>query len=162
MTQFRFGLVWTLFITILFLLVCLSAVPVAHISIRLALFFILLEGIGIFCIANGYAAILKNRKTDKFGSNTYGRILDISSTGNATGGEPELQATVVVYMPKSNSVQLFEEVIGPAPSKYDVGKYVSVKQYSDDINILSVVNKETIIPIDDIWGIDYEPMIKTT
>ncbi|MBR3280349.1 MAG: hypothetical protein IKI57_00685 [Clostridia bacterium] len=146
MTQFKFGIIWTVFITILFIIAFFNILPIPQVSIRLALFFIVLEGIGVFCIANGYAAILKNKKTDKYGINTFGRILDIASTGNMIGGEPELKASVVVYMPKLNSIQVFEEVIGSAPAKYDVGMYVNVKQYSDDVNIVSTVNKEAIPP----------------
>ena len=50
-------------------------------------------------------------------------------------------------------------------AKKQGGAYVTISghiTHYDEFTGTIVVNKETIIPIDDIWGIDYEPLIKTT
>ena len=147
MTQFKFGLTWIIAVTIIFAAVYLNLVPVPQmtdISTGVSLLFILLEGIGVYCTVSGLTVVSKEKRTAKMGTRTFGRILDISATDNVVGSVPELIASIVVYVPTINKVYLFEENIGKGPSKYDVGMYVVVKQYEDNVSILEITEKEKI------------------
>ena len=139
MFHFKFGLAWTCLTTAV--LIWMIFIPQetrtgGPMSIPLALFLVLLEGVGVYFIVQGLEMIIKDKNTDKFGDHTIGRILDISPTGYDANGRPELKATVVAYLPEYNIAKVFYEIIGVAPAKFDVGSYVTLKYFDNDVNIL--------------------------
>ncbi len=147
MLQFKFGLAWTCLTTAV--LIWMVFIPQetrtgGPMSIPLALFLVALEGVGVYFIVKGLETVIKDRKTDKFGDQTIGRILDISPTGSDVNGRPELKATIVAYLPEYSIAKVFYEIIGTAPAKIDVGSYVTLKYFDDDVNIIKKLAEENV------------------
>ena len=95
-------------------------------------------------IVAGAKTIIKDKKTDKYGTSTYGLITDISETGSYVNNNPELRATILTYLPFEGITKTFKEIIGFAPPKYDIGTYVLLNQHEDDINIVQSTDKNFI------------------
>lgn len=148
MFKFKFGLVWTLFVTLIFIM-CL-VVPGEQrggvdMSPGLFIFFVIFEVIGLFLLVSGIKQIIKDKKTNKFGDITYGQIISIYGTGSSTNGKEELQAEILTYVSNQNIVKRINEIIGFPPINYNVGDFVQLKFYEGDINIVQVVS-ENMIP----------------
>lgn len=146
MFRFKFGLIWTLFTSIIFGFVIF--VPAderngAEMSFGLGLFFLLFEAIGIFMLVSGIKQILKDKKTSKYGIEAYGRILRIFPTGASANGVPELQAEIGTYIPDTGETREFTEITGFKPL-YDVGDYLLLKYYEDDVNIVQRLEKNEV------------------
>ena len=136
-----FGLVWTIFSTFCFGVMVMDAGTFEPAIIPFVLIF---EGIGIWLIISGAKEVIKNKKTDKHGIVTYGIVLRILRTGSRVNEVPELKAEVLTYLEYERTTKVFEEIIGLAPAKYNVGTYVMLKQYENDINIIEQVDRESV------------------
>ncbi len=107
-------------------------------------FVLLFEVIGIKLIISGAKTIIKDKKTDKYGISTYGVIKDILETGSYVNGIPELKAEILVYLPYENTTKVFYEIIGLAPEKYNIGEFVLLSHYEDDVNIVETTEPKFI------------------
>lgn len=148
MFKLKFGLVWTLFVTPIFIM-CL-VVPGEQrggvdMNLGLFIFFIIFEVIGLSLLVSGIKQVIKDKKTNKFGDTTYGQIISIYGTGSSTNGKEELQAEILTYVSNENTVKKINEIIGFPPIEYNVGDFVQLKIYEGDINIIQSVS-ENIIP----------------
>lgn len=136
-----FGLVWTIFSTFCFSLMFVDGGNFEPAIIPFALLF---EGVGIWLIVSGLKQVITNKKTDIHGISTYGIVLNTLKTGSYVNNVPELKAEVLTYLEYERTTKVFQEIIGLAPAKYNVGAYVSVKQHENDINIIEEVDRDTI------------------
>ena len=136
MFLFKFGLAWTAFSLLIFG-ICLSEGAWEGV-----LFLGLFLCIGFWMIGNGWKQIKKDRDTEKYGKLAYAKIIDISRTGSSVNGRPELQAQVLFV--KNGMDYLYHEIIGFDQNKYRVGQYVRIKHHEDDVNIINVVNRDSI------------------
>lgn len=148
MFKLKFGLLWTLFVTPIFIM-CL-VIPGEQrggvdMSPGLFIFFIIFEAIGLFLLVSGIKQVIKDKKTNKFGDITYGQIISIYGTGSSSNGKEELQAEILTYVSNQNTLKRFNEIIGFPPIIYNVGDFVQLKFYEDDINIIQTVS-ENMIP----------------
>ena len=147
MFKVKLGVVWTLFVTPIFLM-CLF-VPGeqrggADMTPGLFMFFLVFEAIGVGLLYSGLKQIKKDRRTNKMGIITYGQIISISGTGSSVNGVEELQAVILTYLPNEHCVKQFSEIIGFPPIKYNVGNFVQLKYYDGDVNIVQAVSENSI------------------
>ena len=105
---------------------------------------VLFVAIGIGLIVKGAKQIIRDRKTDVNGIDTYGFILKTFTTGNSINNLPELKAEILTYLEDERTVKVFEEVVGYDSDKYNMGTYLRLKQFEDDINIVEVVTRDLI------------------
>lgn len=105
---------------------------------------LLLFGMSVFLIVKGIKQIIKDRKTDINGIDTYGCILKTFSTGNSINDLPEMKAEILTYLENERTIKKFEEVVGFDSSKYSIGTFLRLKQFEDDINIVEVVTRDLI------------------
>ena len=148
MFKLKFGLLWTLFVTPIFIM-CL-VIPGEQrggvdMSPGLFIFFSIFEAIGLFLLVSGIKQVIKDKKTNKFGDITYGQIISIYGTGSRSNDKEELQAEILTYVSNQNTLKRFNEIIGFPPIIYNVGDFVQLKFYEDDINIIQTVS-ENMIP----------------
>lgn len=106
--------------------------------------FVLFEGIGIYFIIQGRKEIKKNETTDLYGKFVYGKITKLSHTGAYVNNVPEIAAHILVYLPSNGTTKEFVEKLGIGVSDYEINDYVSLKQYEDDVNIISIINPSKI------------------
>ena len=92
-------------------------------------------------------------KTKQYGKYVYGRILDFVPTGSSINGIPELKAVISAYIPSTREVKEFRETIGFGNNSYNIGDYLVLKHYEDDVNIIQHA-VESKIPIDVIEKLD--------
>ena len=111
----------------------------------LFIFFLIFEAIGLIILISGIKQVIKDRKTNKFGDITYGQIISIYETGSVSNGKKELQAEILTYIYNQNIGRRINEIIGFQPLEYNVGDFVQLKYYEDDINIVKVVS-ENMVP----------------
>ena len=135
MSLFIFGLIWTIFCTLIFIPFILAGQIVVIIP-----FIVIFEGIGIFLIVKGAKQIIKDKKTDKNGIICYGIVNSISTTGTSVNGSPELKALVTIYLESENNILNISEIIGFDANKYPEGSCVKVKYYDGDINIIELAD----------------------
>lgn len=87
---------------------------------------------GGWLLYTGIKKVLTNIKTNKLGMDTYGLVVDFTETGTYVNGYPVWCAHVLVFV--GNRVQRFREEVGTDP-RFDVGDFVRVKHYENDINV---------------------------
>lgn len=127
-----------------------NGVPVSHEEFVTLLWPKLVLGlfwaVGIAFFIPGIKLLLKDRKTKKYGEETYGVITRIYPSNVTVNGRPVLRAKVSAYIPSENRVEEFSEEIGvDGNAKYSVGSYVKAKVYNNDINIGEYIDS-TLIP----------------
>ena len=154
MFELFFGILWTLISGFSTLIFCMSDTVIVNgqdvskeeFSILLwpKLFFGLFLLIGIIFIVIGVIKIIRNRNTDLYGEECYGRICNIYNSGAYVNGRAELKADVLVYIESLACTKTISEVIGFDYNKYPIGSYVRCKYFNDDINVESIVNYEDI------------------
>lgn len=147
MFNLLFGLAWTAFTTLIFIV--LLVVPGkqrggADMNPFLFLFFILFEVIGLYMIISGLRKVIKDRKTKNHGINCYGIVRDIKTTGASVNDQPEYRAILDFVNPETNQLETIEEIIGFDDSKYPIDSYVLCKYYQGDINIENLVSENEI------------------
>ena len=150
MFKFKFGLMWTLFVTPIFIM-CL-VVPGEErggvdMSPLLFIIFLIFEAVGIFLLTSGIKEIIRDKKTKKYGKMCYGIVRDIQNTGSYVNGNPEYQAVVEVKNPETSQIEKITEIIGFDRDKYPINSYVQCKYYEGDINIEKLAS-EYEVPID--------------
>jgi len=147
MFKLKFGIIWTLFVSIVFGIVLF--IPASkrggdEISPGMILFLMLFEAIGIWMLVGGTKQIITDKKTDKYGSLAYGRIVGIRRTGAYVNGVPELEAVIATYIPEENKVKLFSEIIGIGNLNYRPGMYLLLKHFESDVNIVQTLQEKSI------------------
>ena len=150
MFKLLFGLIWTAFVTPIFIM-CL-VIPGEQrggvdMNPFLFIFFILFEAIGLYMLISGLSKIIKDRKTKNHGIKCYGIVSDIQMTGSYMNGNPEYKAKLDFINPKTNQLETIEEIIGFDYNKYPINSYVLCKYYQGDINLENLV-PENEIPVE--------------
>ena len=147
MFKFIFGLVWTAFITPIFIL-CL-VVPGEQrggvdMNPFLFIFFILFELIGLYLLISGLIKIIKDKKTKKYGVQCYAVIDDIQETGSYVNNNPEYKAILNFVNPVTHQVETIEEIIGFDYNKYPINSYILCKYYQNDINLENLIYENEV------------------
>lgn len=147
MFKLIFGLVWTAFITPIFIM-CL-VIPGEQrggvdMNLFLFIFFIVFEFIGLYMLISGLKQIIKDNKTKKHGIQCYGIISEIQETGSYVNGNPEYKAMLHFLNPETNQIETIEEIIGFDYNKYPINSYVLCKYYQGDINLESHVYENEV------------------
>ena len=147
MFKFLFGLVWTAFITPIFIL-CL-VVPGeqrngADMDPLLFIIFLIFEVIGLCLLISGLRKIIKDQKTKKHGILCYGIVKDIKTTGSYINGKPEYKAILSFVNPENNQLETIEEIIGFDHNKYSINSYVLCKYYQGDVNLENIISENEI------------------
>ena len=150
MFKFIFGLLWTSFVTPIFIL-CL-VVPGeqrggADMNFPLFCFFVIFEFVGLWMLYGGAKKIIINIKTKKYGKKCYGIVADIQKTGTYINGNPEYKAIVNLLNPETHQIETFEEIVGYDEDLYPVDSFVLCKYYQGDINFEKIV-LDFDVPID--------------
>lgn len=147
MYNFIFGVVWTVFVTLMFIM-CLF-VPGeqrggADMDFSLLIFFILFELFGLYLLISGLKKIIKDKKTNKYGIQCYGIISEIKKTGTYVNDYPEYKAILNFVNPETNQIETIEEIVGLDYNKYPINSYVLCKYYHGDINIENFIFENEI------------------
>ena len=98
---------------------------------------------GLWILISGIIKLFRNMQTKILGRETYGLILDILHTDTYVNGRPEWKAEILVAT-EHNGTEMFTEIIGFNPMKYQPGKYVLLKHYKKDINLIKTVLPHSI------------------
>lgn len=138
MSEILFAIAWLGITTFAFVSFLLTFRNSTHMLsfFPLYIFFFLFFGVGLYVLCRGLKSVFKDKLTEEKGMFTYGRVVRIGRTGTIINGVPELKVQIATYVPYTRSVQLFTEVIGFAPSEYEVGDYLILQWYKDDVNII--------------------------
>lgn len=131
MFYFMFGGIWILVSTILLVSFVFVGMPAFAIAIPS-----LFEIIGIIVFGMGVRKFVKNKKTNKYGIECFGKVLDNSIVNMYTNGRPEYKASILVYIENENKTEVVEEIIGFERVLYPINSYVKVKYYKGDINFI--------------------------
>lgn len=147
MFNFIFGLIWTAFVTPIFIM-CLVAPGEQRggIDMNLSLFivFILFEFIGLYLLVSGLKKIIKDKKTKKYGIQCYGIIREIQETGASVNDNPEYKAILHFLNPETNQIETIEEIIGLDYNKYPINSYILCKYYQGDINLENLISENEV------------------
>lgn len=102
--------------------------------------------IGLFMLYTGLKKIIKNHNTNVYGEIVYGKICNIYNSGTYINEVPELKADFLIYVPSEWGTKVVSEVIGLDNIKncYQIGDYVEVKYYNNDINIIRTVTEDEL------------------
>ena len=158
MFKLKFGIIWTLFTGAIGAVFLVTINNSGGITINdryvqnptlsdlwpLYLFLGIFITIGIALIASGVKTVIANSKTNKYGIERYGYITDILPTGSYVNNRPELKAIVTVIDDDFGNTNTYEEIIGFDCNKYNVGDYIKVKHYENDINILHTLREDQV------------------
>lgn len=139
MFELVFGIFWTLFSLFMFFIVLFSKAGMSAV-----LFLVFFIAIGVFLIVKGLTKVVRNYKTSKNGEECFGIIKNVYESGTYINDSAEYKADVIVYIESLGKVEIISEVIGFNLSKFPVGSYVKLKYYNGDINILDVVDYNSI------------------
>lgn len=147
MFNFLFGIMWTAFVTPIFIM-CL-VVPGEQrggvdMDPLLFIFLVLFELIGLYMLISGLITIIKDKKTKKHGIECYGIIRDIQKTGGYVNNNPEYKAIVNFINPETHELEMLEEIIGFNFTKYHINSYVLCKYYHGDINIEELIYENNV------------------
>ena len=89
MFELKFGMIWeaiVLIISVAFLSDIVAGGEEAIALIPISLFLLLFHGIGIFLLFVGIKKVVANHKTEKYGEECFGKIIDIHRNGNSVNG----------------------------------------------------------------------------
>ncbi len=147
MFKFKFGLLWTAFVTPVFI-ICLVVPGEQRGGVDMSpLLFIVLslfEFIGLFFLISGLKTIIKDKKTKRNGMPCYGVIKDIEETGSYSNNKPEYKAIIYFVNPETFQAEKIEEIIGFDPDKYSINSCILCKYYQGDVNIERIVSENEI------------------
>jgi len=110
----------------------------------LVLFGLIFFAAGLLVFVKGFKQKLKDKKTEKNGEICFGRIKETKGNGTSVNGVEYQDAYIYTYIPSLNTVKLMKENIGAKYQDYLAGKYVKLKYFEDDINIIGCVPKEQV------------------
>ena len=113
----------------------------------LYIFFAIFFAVGIFMLYKGFKIIFNNIKTNKLGTERYAIVIDIRETGSYVNDRPELKAIMYVADDDFNGVNIYEEIIGLKEPEFDIGDFLIVQHYKNDVNIIQSIS-ENIVPFD--------------
>lgn len=119
-----------------------SVVMVAGEAMSMMVFLIPFWLAGFVVLAKGIKRAKADAATKKHGQQSYGLVVDFSDSGAAVNNHPVWNAHVLVSLGNGCS-RVFVEEAGTHP-KYDVGDFLLVKYYQNDINILDRASKYAI------------------
>jgi len=161
MFKFIFGLLWTAFVTPIFIM-CL-VIPGEQrggvdMNPLLFIFFIIFEFIGLYMLISGLKKIINDKKTKKYGVKCYGIIREIQETGSYINNSPEYKAILDFLNPETTQIETIEEIIGFDYNKYPVNSYILCKYYKGDINLEKLISeykvpgdiKKYLVPIQQV------------
>ena len=104
-----------------------------------------IEIISILWLIVASGEIFKNKKTDKHGDTTYGKILRVIRNSVFINGLQQVRVVVMAYIPTKDKLEFFNEItLEPGNQKYDANQYVLLKYFKGDINVEEVVKQEEI------------------
>lgn len=118
-----------------------GGISAGGIDIIAVLFMVPFWIIGAMTFFVGINKVKKNKETEKKGQQSYGIVVGFSESGCYVNGCPVWDAHIAVVT--NYRIQQFVERAGINP-KYDVGQYVSVKYYNDDINVLEQLSAYSV------------------
>ena len=149
MGKLLFGIIWTAFMTPIYLM-CLI-VPGEErggidMNAPLFIFLTIFELIGIYMIFVGIKKLIKDKKTDLYGLECYGIIRNILPTGVIVNNKPEYKAIIEFVNPETYETEDTEEIIGFDYNKYTKDFYVLCKYYEGDINLGSIIYDNEEVP----------------
>lgn len=133
--EFIIGIPWILVTIVLYILI-------KDQTSRIVI--IILMMMGIYLILTKIIKIIKDYLTNVNGEECYGLIIDIYPNGNHINEKNEYNASLMIYIPNSDSTEFIDEVIGFNEYKYTKNTFVKCKYYKKDINIIEEVEEQTI------------------
>ena len=147
MFKLKFGVIWTVFVS--FVLAVVLFIPAKErggdeVSPGIILFLLLFEAIGIWMLIGGIKQVATDKKTDKYGSLAYGRVLGLRRTGSYVNDVPELEAVIATYIPEENKVKIFSEIVGVGNLNYRAGMYLLLKHFENDVNIVQTLQEKSL------------------
>ncbi len=98
--------------------------------------------IGLVMLFLGIRKIYRNIRTSTHGVETYGVIIDITPTNMRVNHRPVMQAEVAVV--QDGHIEMHAERIGTGRSKYEIGDFLALKCYKNDINITGVAERSQV------------------
>ena len=138
---FKFGCIWTAFSMIFTIVVFLAS---RH-EIFPLIFCLVFDGIGIFMLVKGIKQYKKDKNTEKHGDIKYAIVLDVFPNGSYVNNRPQYSGKFGI-LDDDDIHETYEEIIGFNPD-IDIGEFVKVKCYNDDINIVEKV-LESALPFE--------------
>ena len=142
--KIKFGLAWITIVSFLALMIfpfvkgnpIMVFLPILELCV--------LEAIGIYILVKGLKPVIADKKTSQNGENIYGKIINIYGTGFVANDKAELKAEIKAYIPSYGTTRVFYELIGFNEKNYEVGQYLVLKYYKNDVNICMPINKSKI------------------
>ena len=156
MSDLIFGIIWLTFSVLMSIPFFISFGKSGMIGsvFFLVFFFAIFYAVGIYMIYRGAKRVRRDKKTEEFGVQTFGKVIGIQRTGTYVNGNPELKAEIAAYSPYERKVNTYTEVIGFAPAKFRRGEYLRLKVYLDDVNIIASV-AERDVPLEQLEEINF-------
>ncbi len=114
-------------------------------NVFVILFLLLFWSIGLFILRIGLKRLIKDKKTDKYGLETYAMILRTFFSGKSINENPVYNAEFAVYDPATHEVYKTIEEIGYSTDEYVPGTFVFGKFFNGDINI-ERVGPSVVVP----------------
>ena len=145
-----FGAVWLIFTTICFFMFFSQTLSNSSAQfsfnylVMLSPFAIIFYGIGIWMFTKGLKKIIRDTRTNKYGINTFGKVLHIKTTGNVANGVPEFAAEIATYIPEYNDFMVITESVGFGNMEYQPGTFVDLKFFNNDINVIKPMESVNI------------------
>jgi arginyl-tRNA synthetase len=94
-------------------------------------------------IAVGVRKLVKNLKTNRYGYETYGVVLQIFPTGKSVNSRPILCAEISLVK-EDGTTEIFKEDIGFNEKRYHTGAFLKVKYFENDVNILEKLHEANV------------------
>ena len=147
MFKLKFGLIWTVIITIISVIYITNSgehIIVQNMDFSVLIFLILFELIGLYLIISGLIKIIKDTKTQKYGTQCYAIVANIQETGSYSNNKAEYKAILKFVNPLNLQVEIIEEIIGFNYNKYPIDSYILCKYYQGDINIENIISENEV------------------
>lgn len=120
-----------------------------------------LYSIGIFFFGKGVIASDRDRKTEKKGIETYGKILEIIRVKKSINEYPVVKMRVLVYIPQVGVTSEYEEEMVFDGYRYPVGSLAKLKVLGEDMNLHEAVSPN-MVPDYVKEALEYNPLTDTT
>ena len=95
--------------------------------------------IGIIMLTVGIKKEKRDKKTEQYGEECYGKIMNVYPSGTYVNNRAEFKADFKIYITSERMIKTISETIGFNPVDYPINGYVKVKYYENDINVESVM-----------------------
>lgn len=100
--------------------------------------------IGIIMVIVGIKKEKRDKKTEQYGEECYGKIMNVYPSGTYVNNRPLFKADFKIYIPSERVVRTISEEVGFNPVDYPINGYVKIKYYDNDINVESVISKNFV------------------